>query len=331
MTASLPTAVGPLSDRVCSTLSRDAGRAAPRALGDLGDLGDQHRSVFDHDAQLALYILNELHYSGWAGVDDGWEWTPKVAQWREHLASWFERTVRAEVDSNLADPAIEVTRLLGLDGPSVSRHLAAEGTIDQLVESMILRTPYHGKEADPHTFVIPRLSGSVKRTLCDIQAGEYGVGHARSHAELFADALTDLGIDPTPNAHIDLCTGPSLATSNLVSLGALRRRLRGVVLGQLSLFEMDSVVPNGRMVRCAERLGCSARVRWFFQVHVLADAEHEVQAQQAFLVDYPQQEPAQVDNLLLGMRAQSLIDHRLAADLMDEWTRRSTPAAVGGR
>ncbi|MBK6968267.1 MAG: hypothetical protein IPH29_03850 [Candidatus Microthrix sp.] len=44
--------------------------------------------------------------------------------------------------------------------------------------------------------------------MCDIQAGEYGVGHARSHAELFADALVDLGIDPTPNAHIDLCTGP---------------------------------------------------------------------------------------------------------------------------
>lgn len=295
----------------------------------MDDLWAVNRSPFDHDAQLALYILNELHYSGWAGVDDALEWEPTVARWRGDLSEWLEGSLRACVGSDLVDPSVEVQRLLGLDGPSVSRHLADEGTLDQLVESMILRTPYHGKEADPHTFVIPRLSGSVKRTLCDIQAGEYGVGHARSHAELFADALADVGVDPTPNAHIDLCTGPSLAISNLVSLGALRRRLRGVVLGQLALFEMDSVVPNGRMVQCVDRLGCSDRVRRFFQVHVMADAEHEVQAERAFLVDYPHQEPAQVDNLLLGMRAQSLIDQQIAADLMAGWSRRPTPAPAG--
>ena len=68
-----------------------------------------------------------------------------------------------------------------------------------------------------------------------------------------------------------------------------------------------------------------------FVTHVMADAEHEVQAERAFLIDYPQQEPAQVGNLLLGMRAQSLIDQRIAADLMGEWTRRGAPARVGSR
>lgn len=326
--SALPSAVGSLSEQVCSLLSRSRPPAVPPVLGALPGLTS---GPFDHDAQLALYVLNELHYSGWAGVDDEWEWEPAVARWRTELSAWFERALRRSVGSGLADPGVEVRRLLGLGGPSVSRHLAEAGTLEQLVESMILRTPYHAKEADPHTFVIPRLSGSVKRTLCDIQAGEYGVGHARSHAELFADALTGLGVDPTPNAHIDLCSGPSLATSNLVSLGALRRGLRGVVLGQLALFEMDSVGPNGNMVECVDRLGCSDSVRRFFHVHVMADAEHEVQAERAFLIDYPQQEPAQVDNLLLGMRAQSLIDSHLAAELTARWSRSSRPAAKVGR
>ena len=328
MNSALPSAVGSLSEQVCSLLSRSGPPGVPPALD---VLPGPTSGPFDHDAQLALYALNELHYSGWAGVDDEWEWEPTVVRWRTELSAWFERSLRRSIAAGLADPSVEVRHLLGLDGPSVSRHLAEAGTLEQLVESMILRTPYHGKEADPHTFVIPRLSGSVKRTLCDIQAGEYGVGHARSHAELFADALDGLGVDPTPNAHIDRCTGPSLATSNLVSLGALRRRLRGVVLGQLALFEMDSVVPNGRMVECVDRLGCSDRVRWFFQVHVMADAEHEVQAERAFLIDYPQQEPAQVENLLLGMRAQSLIDDHLAADLTARWSRTSRPTAKVGR
>ncbi|MBK6968268.1 MAG: hypothetical protein IPH29_03855 [Candidatus Microthrix sp.] len=63
----------------------------------------------------------------------------------------------------------------------------------------------------------------------------------------------------------------------------------------------------------------------------MADAEHEVQAERAFLIDYPQQEPVQVDNLLLGMRAQSLIDHDLAADLTARWSGSSRPAVSAVR
>ena len=51
---------------------------------------------------------------------------------------------------------------------------------------------------------------------------------------LFADAIVGLDLDPTPNAHIDSCTGPAFAVTNLVTLGAMQCRRRGVVLGQLS-------------------------------------------------------------------------------------------------
>ena len=276
----------------------------------------------DHDLQLALYVLHELHYAGWIGVDDACEWHPAVTSFRSTLQTEFERRLKSSLPGHRVDPLDEARRLLGLRGPSVSRHLRDHGTIEQVRESMILRSPYQSKEADPHTFALPRFGGTTKRVLTEIQSGEYGVGHRRSHAELFADALDGLGLDSTPNAHVDRCTGAALATSNLITLGSMHRRLRGIVLGQLSLFEMDSVTPNQAMVECCDRLGLPDPVRPFFQIHVLADAEHEQMVEASFLVEYPTIEPSQVDALLLGMRAQSMIDHTIAAQTVPVWQRR---------
>ena len=310
MNAPLPQPVGPVSAAVVALLATGVDAPMPHPTSD---------DPLDHDAQLALFVLDELSFGGWPGVDDGWEWHPTVQRWRSNLSDWFEATLRDAVRGVDDDPVAEAHRLLSLEGPSVSAFLEEEGTVEQLAESMILRSPYQSKEADPHTFAVPRLTGSTKRTLIEIQSGEYGVGHARSHAELFADAMVGLGLDPTPAAHVDRCTGPALATSNLVALGGLQRRLRGVVLGQLALFEMDSVGPNGRMLRACERLGLGDDVSRFFQIHVWADVEHEEMAERQFLLAYPDEEPTQVANLLLGMRAQSLIDRRLAGAAVPAW------------
>ncbi len=273
----------------------------------------------DHDLQLGLYVLNELHYGGWADVSDDFEWNADVTALRFELSNRFEQLLRHALPGVHSDPRDEAHRLLGVDGLSVSRHLRDVGTLEQVRESMILRTPYQSKEADPHTFAMPRFDGPTKRVFTEIQSGEYGVGHRRSHAELFADALEGLGLDSTRNAHIDSCSGASLATSNLVTLGAMQRRLRGMVLGQLSLFEMDSVIPNQAMVDCCDRLGLDAAVRPFFHIHVMADTEHQQMVEAAFLTEYPLIEPDQVDNMLLAMRAQSLIDHTIAADTVPTW------------
>lgn len=178
-----------------------------------------------------------------------------------------------------------------------------------------------GKLRQPVSPSGPAGGESRRRPITELQSGEYGVGHRRSHAELFGDALVGLDLDPTPNAHVDACTGPALAISNLVTLGAMQRRLRDVVLGQLSLFEMGSVIPNQRMVDCCDRLDLDERVRLFFHVHVLADTEHQVMVKASFLVEYPRIDPKQVDNLLLGMRARSLIDHALARNAVPSWQR----------
>ncbi|MEP1123660.1 MAG: iron-containing redox enzyme family protein [Ilumatobacter sp.] len=322
MTSRLPTPVGPVSDHIIDSLRRDAAPSTGVTPSHEGD-------PLDHDLHLGLYVLNELHYSGWDDVSDGLECDRDVAALRSELNDLFERSLRHALPGVHSDPREEVHRLLGLGGPSVSRHLRDVGTIEQVRESMILRTPYQSKEADPHTFAMPRFSGATKRVFTEIQSGEYGVGHRRSHAELFADALEGLGLDATPNAHIDACDGAALATSNLVTLGAMQRRLRGIVLGQLSLFEMDSVVPNQAMVDCCDRLELDASVRPFFHIHVMADTEHEQMVESAFLTDYPLIEPDQVDNMLLGMRAQSLIDHTIAAHAVPRWLRHRSALGDG--
>src|SRR5918997_1483806 len=59
-----------------------------------------------------------------------------------------------------------------------------------------LRSVYHLKEADPHTFAVPRLSGRAKAAMVEIQADEYGGGSAeRMHSQLFAGMMCDLGLD----------------------------------------------------------------------------------------------------------------------------------------
>lgn len=312
MSMPLPQPVGPISKRIISALHAGTPPTTSHT---------PCRGVYplELDLQLGLYVLNELHYGGWTDVSDSLEWDADVTVLRAALSAAFERRLRRALPDVSADPREEAHRLLALGGLSVSRHLRDHGTVDQVRESMILRTPYQSKEADPHTFALPRFDGPTKRVFTEIQSGEYGVGHRRSHSELFADALEGLGLDPTPNAHIDACSGAALATSNLVTLGAMQRRLRGIVLGQLSLFEMDSVVPNQAMVDCCDRLDVAASVRPFFHIHVMADTEHQQMVEKTFLTEYPTIEPDQIDNVLLGMRAQSMIDYTIAADTVPAW------------
>ena len=304
---SLPVAVGPNTAAARGALLA----GTPATMSPAAD-------PFDRDTQLAWFMLNETSFGGWRDVDDDAEWDPAVVGLRRQFENWFVDTVG--VDRDVVDPVGLVRDILAADdGVSMSRYLSEFGTSDQVMESLQLRHPYQSKEADPHTFAIPRLSGTVKRALCEIQSGEYGVGHRSTHAELFCDALAALD-DLGDCGLVERLPGVAFATSNLVTMGGLNRARRGIAVGQLALFEMDSVKPNGTMVEVCDRLQLPAATRRFFDVHVMADAEHEVIAQQAFLIDYPIREPEQLCNVLFGIRAQHVIDVALAHHALRAWT-----------
>ena len=315
----LPEPRGPLTAVILHELRRPARRLPPIVLPDtLEPLGDE-------DLQLALYVLYELHYRGFDGVDERWEWEPSLLALRSVLEDIFEGGLFAAIgppddDLRTAPEDMDVA-LRGVadadDAPSLSAYLERDGTRDQFREFAVHRSAYQLKEADPHSWAIPRLSGPPKAALVEIQADEYGGGdHERAHAQLFAGAMTALGLDATYGAYLDVIPGLTLATVNLMSLMGLHRRLRGGIAGHLALFEMTSSIPNGRHARGLRRLGLDAATP-FFDEHVEADAVHENIAAVDLAGGLARAEPELTGQIIWGARALAELDARWARHLLD--------------
>ena len=282
----------------------------------------------DEDLQLALYLCYELHYRGLDGVDERWEWEPSLLAFRGALEREFEdaleRTVPRDEPSSLpaADEMDVALRAIidADDGPSLSRHLEREGTLEQFLEFCVHRSAYQLKEADPHSWALPRLGGAPKAAMVEIQADEYGGGRAdRIHAELFARAMRALGLDDAYGTYLDLIPGVTLATVNLMSLAGLHRRRLGAIVGHLALFEMTSSVPNRRYANGLRRLGQGEDATAFFDEHVIADAVHENIAAVDLAGGLVRAQPERCADVLWGARALVALEARWAAHLLAAW------------
>jgi hypothetical protein len=296
----LPRARGPVSEALLAALHRAPGPVPAPAVGD----GD---ALADEDLQLALYACYELHYRGFDGVDDGWEWEPALVAFRRHLERAFERGLRHAVRDAPAE------------APSLSTYMETAGDLAQMREFAIHRSLYQLKEADPHTWAIPRVTGAAKALLVHIQADEYGAGDvAAMHSTLFADTLRALDLDDAYGAYLDAVPAPTLATVNLISLFGLHRAWRGALLGHLAAFEMTSVEPMGRYARAVRRLGLPPHAARFYDVHVEADAEHELLAGHMLdaLLD---EEPHLRADVEFGATALTEVERRFATHLLDAW------------
>ena len=116
-----------------------------------------------------------------------------------------------------------------------SRYLAPGPTLEQFREFVIHRSAYQLKEADPHTFAIPRISGAPKAAMVEVQADEYGGGDSeRMHSRLFAEH------DGGPRPRLDLRRlrrpaprgDPGHRQPDHAVL--MRRRWRGALVGHLA-------------------------------------------------------------------------------------------------
>ena len=162
------------------------------------------------------------------------------------------------------------------DGPSLSSYVERHADLGQVTEFLIHRSAYQLKEADPHSWALPRLSGPPKAALVEIQADEYGGGRPSGSTRRCSPAPWRRSAStPRPGAYLDAIPGYTLATVNLMSLFGLHRRLRGAIVGHLALFEMTSSIPNRRYATGLRRLGLGEDVTAFFDEHVEADAVHE--------------------------------------------------------
>ncbi|GLV84623.1 hypothetical protein Slala03_43120 [Streptomyces lavendulae subsp. lavendulae] len=202
------------------------------------------------DLQLALYLLYELHYRGFEDVDDAREWDPDLLRLRQACEDRFLHTLRAElcgaprsVEAAFAPLLVEPVDPSG----SLSHYLETEGALWPLREYAALRSLYHLKEADPHAWVIPRLTGRAKAAMVAVEYDEFGGGRAdRIHARLFADLMAGLGLDPTYGRYLDRAPAALLATVNLMSLFGLHRALRGALVATRSSADSSPTNPPWR-------------------------------------------------------------------------------------
>jgi hypothetical protein len=296
----------------------------------------------EEDLHLALYLCYELHYRGLPGVDDRWEWEPSLLALRGALEREFEAALRRDVPAPHPGGPIDV-ELRALEdadeAPSLSRHLERDGTLEQFLEFVVHRSAYQLKEADPHSWALPRLHGGPKAAMVEIQADEYGGGDPqRIHAVLFARAMDALGLDSRYGAYVEHLPAVTLATVNLMSMFGLHRRLRGAIVGHLALFEMASSVPNRRYGNGLRRLGFGGDATGFFDEHVVADAVHESVAAVDLAGGLARQDPTLAQDILWGAAALIELDGRFARHLLGSWADGASslrapiepPAAVAG-
>ncbi len=316
---SLPGIAGPITEGLFSYLRREA-YETPRAELPPDPIGDR-------DLQLALYAANELHYGGIEGVDDELEWDPEVAQLRRELEDAMLGQLEGECTcAGGADPD-DVPRLIFEliahdDSPPLARYIETRANLDQFREFVIHRSAYQLKEADPHTFTIPRISGPAKAAMIEIQADEYGGGHyERMHSSLFAKTMSALGLDPAPNAYVARLPATSLATVNLITLFTMRRKLRGALVGHLAGFEITSSVPNRRYANGLRRLGFDGEATEFYDEHVEADSVHENIAAFDLARGLARQEPALAGQILFGVEALLYCETRFLAHIFGSFER----------
>jgi Iron-containing redox enzyme len=316
----LPTARGPLSAAVLSALRQrpgSVGRTPPVAGID---------GLADDDLQLALYCCYELHYRGFAGADADWEWDPTLLSFRAELERAFLERLRDAIGRSRSDPRGDVGGRLveliaGACGPSLSTFLLESGTLDQLREFCVHRSAYQLKEADPHTFAIPRLCGDAKAAMVEIQHDEYGSGRAADmHSVLFAETMSALGLDPAYGAYLDRLPGTTLATVNLASMFGLHRRWRAALVGHLAVFEMTSVEPMSRYSAALARMDIGPEGRRFYDVHVAADARHGRIALERMVAGFIETEPHLGADVLFGAAAVLLVEERFSCDLISAWS-----------
>jgi hypothetical protein len=316
----LPAPRGEISELVLAALRSPVQQLVTPALQPTPD------PLANEDLQLALYLCYELHYRGLPGVEERWEWEPSLLALRARLEARFEAGLIEALgapegsvppeEMDIALRAIEAED----DAPSLSKHLEREGTRAQLLEFVVHRSAYQLKEADPHSWALPRLSGAPKAAMVEIQADEYGGGRAdRIHAHLFAKAMTGLGLDATYGAYLEHIPGYTLATVNLMSLLGLHRRWRGAIVGHLALFEMTSAIPNRRYAAALRRVGAGDDVCDFFDEHVTADAVHESIAAVDLAGGLARQEPELTPQILWGARALIALDARWGTRVLDAW------------
>jgi hypothetical protein len=311
---SLPKPRGPLSASVFDALRMMPSEPVPR-------LDVEPESL--EDGSVTLWALHELSYRGFDDVDDRAELDPELVRVVLRLEDDLERRLRDRWPGPPEGVALEggfFDWVAAHDGPSLARFVQTDATEDQVLDLLRARSVYHLKEADPTTWVIPRLPTAPQAALVELQYDEYGVGDPhRLHAHLFARGMEASGLRPERGAYVDEACTEVLEQNNALSMFGLRRRLRGAAVGHLAAFEATSSMPSRRMIQGLERLGFPDEIQGYYREHVEADAVHEQVALRDVCVALVREEPTLAADVWFGAWACLALEDATAQRLLRSW------------
>lgn len=322
----LPCPRGVLSEQLFASLCDE-----PTSLPAMPVISDTD----SEDFQIALFVVQELSFRKLADVDPAWEDEPTLLALRHSLERRLEAELRDSVQVPDCEPGDVGTALVELieqaDGPSLSTWIETRATLHHLREFVVHRSAYQLKEADPHSFAIPRLqTGRAKTALLEIQLDEYGHAEpSEAHAELFRVTMTELGL--APEAELDRLPAVTLRTNTVLNCFSRSRRLLGACLGHLAVFEMTSVDPMARYAAACRRLlhgergGRAAR---FYDVHVAADGLHQRIALDRLVAGFAEQYPDEATELLFGAAALMRVEDEFTCHVLECWNANVTSLRV---
>ena len=313
----LPSPRGVLSEQLFARLASEPASLPARSR--VGGLDDD-------DFQISLFVLQELSFRRLEGVDPAWEDEPSLLAIRAALERRLEEELRDCIAVPTCRPPDVVHALVDLvneaDGPSLSTWVEKHATLHHLREFVVHRSAYQLKEADPHSFAIPRLrAGRAKTALLEIQLDEYGhMEPSEAHAELFRATMNEFGLGP--EAEVDLIPAVTLRTNTVLNCFTRSRRLLGACLGHLAVFEMTSVEPMARYAATCRRLlpaPRATRAARFYDVHVAADGFHQRIALDRLVAGFAEQYPDEATELLFGAAALMRVEDELTRHVLDCW------------
>jgi len=281
----------------------------------------------DDDLHLALYLCYELHYRGLAEVDERWEWEPSLLALRREWEGLYEDALLATIGEPRApattadDMDLALREIVdGDEGPSLSDHLERRGTLEQVLEFVVHRSPTSSRRRIRTRGRSRGCTARRRRRSSRSRATSTGAG-ARSACTQSSSPwrCRSSGLDRAYGAYVDRLPGVTLATVNLMSLLGLHRRWRGAIVGHLAAFEMTSSLPTAATpTRCAASASAAVR-QGFFDEHVEADAVHENVAAVDLAGGLARQEPGVAGDVLWGARALLDVEARWARHLLDSW------------
>jgi hypothetical protein len=324
----LPHARGPVTEILFGALAGCPGEldSVPPIEGD---------PLSDDDLHLALYVCYEMHYRGFSGVDARWEWSPELLRLRGTLEKVFERGLHERFGNDeRPDPSNvkpKLNQIATQPGPPLSKYLRDKASIDEFKDYIIHRSAYQLKEADPHSWMIPRLERKAKAALIEVVFDEYGCGRAeRIHSVLFQDTMGAMGLDNRYGAYLKSIPGVTLAPVNLMTMFGLHRRMHAAAIGHLAIAEMTSSLSNKFISDGLRRLGYGADSTCFFDEHVIADSIHDMVALHDLAGGLLEQHPSLAGDIVFGASAWAGIDAAFAQYMLSCWSNKNPSLRTDG-